>query len=50
MCNLITSDVNTFLKHSFLEIANSRGGLDGWLAKHAIRIAQTFGIKCGVGW
>ena len=28
--NLITSDVRLFFKHSFLEIANSRGGLDGW--------------------
>ena len=28
--NSITSDVRLFFKHSFLEIANGRGGLDGW--------------------
>ena len=28
--NLITNDVRLFLKHSFLELANCRGGLDGW--------------------
>jgi hypothetical protein len=28
--NLITNDVRLLLKHSFLEIADCRGGLDGW--------------------
>ena len=28
--NLIINDIRLFLKHSFLEIANRRGGLDDW--------------------
>jgi hypothetical protein len=28
--NLITSDIHLFFAHSFLEISNRRGGLDGW--------------------
>ena len=28
--NLVINDVRLFLKHSFLEIANPRGGLDDW--------------------
>jgi len=27
---LVNNDIRWFLKHSFLEIANRRGGLDGW--------------------
>ena len=36
--NLITSDVRLFFKHSFLEIANSRGGLDGWPTDEEIEL------------
>jgi len=28
--NLVNNDIRWFLKHGFLEIANRRGGLDGW--------------------
>ena len=34
--NLINNDVRLFFKHSFLEMANYRGGLDGWPADEEV--------------
>jgi len=34
---LINNDIRLFLKHSFLEMADRRGGLDGWPADEGVR-------------